>query len=123
MALPVAKVTLAATTWGQVVPPCVHDPFSFWVPSQFGTDRSAPIRSIRDNENEERERERLMGCRIVPGTAGVPPACSFSGHTSSRTLSSAIVVAIFSRPGVPRANDLARCTACFAVVFGGIGGS
>src|SRR6185312_10506747 len=44
-------------------------------------------------------------------------------QTSSFTRSSKIVVAIFMRFGVPRASASAKCNACFASIFGGIGGS
>src|SRR6266704_904057 len=48
---------------------------------------------------------------------------NFPLQTISRTRSSRMVVAIFIRSGSPRASDLARWTACFGLILGGIGGS
>src|SRR6185312_11667814 len=44
-------------------------------------------------------------------------------HTSSRTVSDAMVSAILPPAGVPRASDSARWAACLSVALGGIGGS
>ena len=50
-----------------------------------------------------------------------PRLCSH--HTSSRTVSEPRVSAVFIACGVPLARASAMCSACFASIFGGSGGS